>query len=184
MTSHPRLAWTRLGELLIRRRIELDPRYRNRRAFTAERAVEYRIVNDIELGNRTNYESATIAALEAAYAIPAGSIGRILAGGEIEIPAATPPPPGPAPREDEEIPGVASMLATPGIGPYLAALDAEREQPGWEPANADELRIWLDPRMNDRTRRALVAFRRLVWDQAVRSRDSNASLWRSKCASL
>ena len=57
MASHPRAAWVRLGELLVRRRIELDPRYRNRRTFTSERGVEYRIVNDIELGRRDNYEA-------------------------------------------------------------------------------------------------------------------------------
>ena len=84
MASHPGPAWTRLGELLMRRRVELDPRYRNRRIFTAERAVEYRIVNDIELGRRQNYEPGTIAALEAAYAVTAGSIGRALEGGNLE----------------------------------------------------------------------------------------------------
>ena len=52
MPSYPRSAWESLGELLVRRRIELDSRYRNRRTFTSERAVEYRIVNDIELGRR------------------------------------------------------------------------------------------------------------------------------------
>jgi len=84
MASHPGPAWTRLGELLMRRRVELDPRYRNRRIFTAERAVEYRIVNDIELGRRQNYEPGTIAVLEAAYAVTAGSIGRALEGGDLE----------------------------------------------------------------------------------------------------
>lgn len=84
MASHPRAAWVRLGELLVRRRIELDPRYRNRRAFTSERAVEYRIVNDAELGKRDNYEPGTIAALEVAYALAPGSIGRALDGGELE----------------------------------------------------------------------------------------------------
>lgn len=86
MPSHPRSAWTRLGELLRRRRIELDSRYRNRRTFEAERAAGlYRIINDIELGRRDNYEPGTIAALEAAYDLVPGVIGHALAGGELEV---------------------------------------------------------------------------------------------------
>jgi len=88
MPSHPRSAWERLGELLVRRRIELDPRYRNRRTFEAERAPDlYRIINSIELGRRDNYEPGTIAALEAAYDIAPGAIGRALDGGELEVQA-------------------------------------------------------------------------------------------------
>lgn len=68
----------------MRRRIELDPRYRNRRLFTAERSVEYRIVNDIEKGRRDNFEPQTIAALEAAYDLAPGSIGRAYQGGELQ----------------------------------------------------------------------------------------------------
>lgn len=84
MPSYPRSAWERLGELLVRRRIELDSRYRNRRTFTSERAVEYRIVNDIELGRRDNYEPATLAGLEVAYELAAGAIERTLAGDGLE----------------------------------------------------------------------------------------------------
>jgi hypothetical protein len=86
MLSHTGPDWIRLGEFLIRRRIDLDPRYRNRRIFVAERAPDrYRIVNAIELGRRDNYEPATIAALEAAYGLAPGAIDRALAGGELEV---------------------------------------------------------------------------------------------------
>ena len=85
MPSHPRSAWTRLGELLRRRRIELDLRYRNRRTFEADRAPGlYRIINAIETGERDNYEPGTIAALEVAYDLVPGSIDRALDGGELE----------------------------------------------------------------------------------------------------
>jgi hypothetical protein len=76
--------WTRLGELLVRRRIELDPRYVNRQLFSNERGVHYRTVSDIERHRRDNYEAVTIAAIEVAYALTPGSIGRVLAGGELE----------------------------------------------------------------------------------------------------
>ena len=119
-------AWTRLGELLMRRRIELDPRYRNRRAFTADRAVEYRIVNDIELGRRENYEPGTIAALEAAYAVTPGSFGRVLEGGELE-PQRTPlrivpPLPGDVPRPRRQ--GLAfDAPVRRALRPYLAVIE-------------------------------------------------------------
>jgi hypothetical protein len=78
MPTYPPSAWERLGAALIRRRIELDSRYRNRRTFADERHADYRIVNDIELGRRDNYEPATVAALELAYDLPSGAIGRFL----------------------------------------------------------------------------------------------------------
>lgn len=99
--------WTGLGEMLVRRRIELDPRYSNRQTFADERGVSYRIVSDIERGRRGNYEPATIAALEVAYGLAAGSIGRALAGGGLD----TLPQPAPAPRS------VRPVLVTEGDGP-------------------------------------------------------------------
>ena len=85
MPSHPRSAWVRLGELLVRRRIELDPRYSNRRIFTDERIPgKYRIINTLERGQRDTYETGTIAAIEAAYDLAPGAIGRFLDGGELE----------------------------------------------------------------------------------------------------
>jgi len=94
MPSYPHSAWGRLGELLVRRRIELDPRYSNRRIFTDERIPgRYRIVNALERGQRDNYEAGTLAAIESAYHLDPGAIARFLAGGELE---SGPPPTEPA----------------------------------------------------------------------------------------
>jgi hypothetical protein len=175
MASHPRPAWTRLGELLMRRRIDLDPRYRNRRLFTAERAVEYRIVNDIELGNRDNYEPGTIAALEGAYAVAPGSIGRALEGGELEPLGATPADV----RRDRELPIIASLKAAPGIGPYRAAVDAERAGGGFIVRDEEEFRIWADPKLTEDEKRTLVAYGRLEQDKAVRSSQEDTGLMRA-----
>jgi hypothetical protein len=84
--------WKRLGELLVRRRIELDPAYRNRQTFVTARGLNYRTVSDIESGRRDNYGPQTIVALEVAYAVTPGAVRAALAGGDLE------PLPGPAPR--------------------------------------------------------------------------------------
>jgi hypothetical protein len=84
----PEKNWVRLGKLLVRQRIELDPRYVNRQLFANERCIGYRTVGDIERGRRSNYEEATIAAVETAYAVTPGSVAGALAGGEL-----TPLPP-------------------------------------------------------------------------------------------
>lgn len=71
------------------RRIELDPRYRNRTLFVAERAdagpqsSAYRTVFDLERARRTNYEPATLAFVESLYQLVPGCIAEYLAGGEI-----------------------------------------------------------------------------------------------------
>jgi len=96
-------AWVRLGEMLVRRRIALDPRYRNRRTFTAERAPRlYRIINDMELGKRGKFEPATKAAIEAAYDLAPGAIDRAAAGGEL-VPPARPLVPAAVPDAPEVI---------------------------------------------------------------------------------
>jgi hypothetical protein len=76
--------WKRVGEKLTQRRVELDPRYRNRQTFITERGINYRTVSDIERGRRGNYEAATIASVEVAYKVTPGSVGHVLAGGELE----------------------------------------------------------------------------------------------------
>lgn len=80
----PTANWKRLGELLVRRRIELDPRYSNRQLFASERGLNYRTVSDIERGRRDNYEDATVTSVEVAYGVAAGSVARALGGGELE----------------------------------------------------------------------------------------------------
>jgi hypothetical protein len=76
--------WKRLGDLLVRRRIELDPAYANRQKFADAVRVNYRTIADIEKGRRDNYEAATIASVEVAYRLAGGSIARTVAGGSLE----------------------------------------------------------------------------------------------------
>lgn len=100
--------WTRLGALLVRRRVELDRRFRNRSVFSRERDIEYHIVSDIERARRTNFEPQTIALLEHAYKLPMGAIDRVLAGGELE--PAEPLIPEPGPDEDPDSAYIRSAL--------------------------------------------------------------------------
>lgn len=98
-------AWRRLGELLVRRRIELDPRYSNRQVFTRERGINYRTVGDIERGARTNFDSTTIAAVEVAYGLAAGTVTATLAGGDLEPARSLAEPPSRPPLRIAEAPG-------------------------------------------------------------------------------
>jgi hypothetical protein len=98
-------AWQSLGDLLVTRRVQLDPRYANRRTFVAEthsgkESSWYRIVTSIENGDRTNYSRETLAAIEVAYQLIPGSIQRTIDSGALE-PAhalASAGQPGDAPR--------------------------------------------------------------------------------------
>ena len=99
--------WQRLGALLIQRRTALDPRYHNRTAFSEATGLNYRVVYDIEEARRANFGTSILAAIEAAYRLEPGAIGRFLAGGELEPQAAFPPLPRPAPpaRRDVDFSG-------------------------------------------------------------------------------
>jgi len=77
--------WERLGALLIQRRTQLSPRFHNRGAFCEAAGLNYRIVYDIEEARRTNFGRSALAAIEAAYRLTPGAIGRFLAGGELEV---------------------------------------------------------------------------------------------------
>lgn len=76
--------WGRLGELLTRRRVELDPRYQNRTLFCEERDVDYRLAYDIEEARRSNFRPATLLAVAAAYAVTPESVTAALQGGSLE----------------------------------------------------------------------------------------------------
>lgn len=76
-------AWKRLGELLIRRRIELDPAYQNRTTFCTERGIDYRLAYDIEEARRTNFRKGTLAGIAAAYGVTLDSLYAALTGGEL-----------------------------------------------------------------------------------------------------
>lgn len=82
-------AWQRLGDLLVTRRVQLDPRYTSRRTFVAEthsgkQDSWYRMITSIENGSRDNYSRETLAAVEVAYQLQPGSLGRALEGGDLE----------------------------------------------------------------------------------------------------
>lgn len=80
MGDQPRLgpAWQHLGDLLIKRRINLDPRYRNRRVFCEEKKIEYRVISDIEGARRSNFSGPMITAIEVAYEIADGAISAVI----------------------------------------------------------------------------------------------------------
>lgn len=81
-------ARVRLGKLLNRRRVDIDPRYHNRRIFAEERGVGYFTVLDIELAKPRSlkFEQSTVANLERAYGLGHGAIDKFLEdGGELAI---------------------------------------------------------------------------------------------------
>ncbi|MEV0382297.1 hypothetical protein [Nonomuraea sp. NPDC050643] len=84
MDTHTHKAWTRLGELLLGRRVELDVRYRNRRTFAAEVGLDYRVLYDIESARRTNFSDTTKRAIEQAYRLKAGNLDQVLQGGDLD----------------------------------------------------------------------------------------------------
>lgn len=106
--SAPPDHWQRLGDVLVNRRVQLDPRYTNRRTFVEEthggkHASWYRVITSIETGARSNYTRETIAAVERAYQMEPGSVKAIIDGGRT------------------------SGLAASGSG-LEAALDARRQE--------------------------------------------------------
>jgi hypothetical protein len=92
MPPADRTAWERLGRLLAERRTQISPRYANRRAFAADREMNWRTLHDVEAAKRDNFTPQTMRAFEAAYLLAPGSLERTLAGGELEP---LPPPPRP-----------------------------------------------------------------------------------------
>lgn len=86
MANGNETAWKKAGDQLRRRRIELG--YGDRQKFVDAHGLKYRIINDLENGNRGNYEPDTLIAAEVAYRLGSGSLRRALEGGELEAPAA------------------------------------------------------------------------------------------------
>lgn len=76
--------WKSLGDLLVTRRVQLHPQYKNRRKFVADttsggsESSWYRLITSIETGNRDNYSRETYAAMEVAYQLKPGSLTRTL----------------------------------------------------------------------------------------------------------
>jgi hypothetical protein len=115
--------WQRLGALLIQRRTQLSPRFHNRGAFCEATGLKYRLIYDIEEARRTNFGSSTLAAIEAAYRLAPGAIGRYLAGGGVReiLPDAAPPAPAPAPP-GEQLPAVLQVRDEAALEPYVRAV--------------------------------------------------------------
>lgn len=144
MDTHTQEAWTRLGEFLLGRRVQLDVRYRNRRAFAADVGLDYRVLYDIESARRTNFSDATKRAIEHAYQIRTGNLDQMLEGGEpdpIDPPSRpepsqtfTPPPPTERLYEDDaeqhlwETPGLSAAERRQLIG-HLQVMRRAREAP-------------------------------------------------------
>ncbi|MEV4178783.1 hypothetical protein, partial [Nonomuraea sp. NPDC049709] len=81
--------WTTLGNLLVARRVQINPVYRNRRRFVADTAGGspdswYRMITSIETGARDNYSRETIAAMEVAYQLEPGSLTRSVRTQQLE----------------------------------------------------------------------------------------------------
>jgi len=72
--------WAHLGEYLIRRRVELNPRYRT--VFARERRFPYKLICEFEKHTRRNFGPATIIATEQIYELGPGFIRRFLNGCE------------------------------------------------------------------------------------------------------
>ena len=108
------------------RRLELDPRYRNRQTFARERGPRlYRVFSDVELGKRSSYKPAALAEIEAAYQLEPGSIGRFLGGGDLDPPQSGGSEPAAAssePAAASSEPAAASSAEAPQIICVLATI--------------------------------------------------------------
>lgn len=82
MTTYGAEAWERLGRLLIAARAALGYGGRKRLKFARDRGVSDRLIADIELARRQNFDGATLAHLEVVYELQPGTITRVLEGGE------------------------------------------------------------------------------------------------------
>lgn len=140
------LAWGRLADALIARRIDL--RYRNRRKFCDERQIDYRLTYDIEAGRRSNYGRATLLDIARAYAVTPESIERTLRGGSLEpLPAPATRAPEP-PAEDEPAepvpPAVATAISTL-VASLTPAIEVEVRRAHMRDRNATGAEIFADP---------------------------------------
>lgn len=95
--SDQRHGWERLAGLLVDRRIQLGPQYRNRLKFAADTGLNERLISDLENARRQRYRVTSLRAVEAAYRWEPGSVQRVLDGGE---PTPMTPPGGFATRSE------------------------------------------------------------------------------------
>lgn len=115
--------WRALGDLLVARRVEIDPRWRNRRLFSEETRGEtsfaswYRLIGAVEGGERDNYSRETLVLFEGAYRLRPGAIRRFIAGGPLEVAAAS---------EAEKPPTVIDIMEPVKIALPEGATEAEQ----------------------------------------------------------
>lgn len=120
--------WQRLGEALQRRRVEIDPRYRNLALFARERSLNERLVADIEHGRRKGYRPGTRHALEISYELDAGRIQRFVAGEVTDLGPRSPVAPqdaGAQPPLRYDDPRIQYVADTPGVSYETARALAE-----------------------------------------------------------
>lgn len=171
------LAWDRLGDALIQRRIDLH--FRNRRAFCDARQIGYRLIFDVEEHRRTNFAKATLLDIARAYLITPESIERTLRGGDLEplpetVTAAPEPPMAPGTAEHASDP--AALAAANAVGSLLSPIEQEvwaeirrarMRDPNPSgavvfPGNAREQRLWDLDLIPERKRAHTIAFLRLM----------------------
>ena len=87
---------SKLGDVLAARRIQISPRYKNRQLFIDERGrgLSASVFIGLETRGRTNFEAATVVALETIYELPAGWLSAALTGNIGPLPGPGTPMPG------------------------------------------------------------------------------------------
>jgi hypothetical protein len=165
MAHQPRVdpAWQRLAHLLIDRRVQLAPRYRNRRVFCDEKNLDYRVVSDIETARRDNFSGPMLTALEVAYDIAEGGIRRAIDTPDLD---ALPERP-----KDRTLTNRAPLDAgrdqadvfIPGYVPY-------EDLPPWEKA------IWSAPQLTVDEREAAIYFLQLLRGELLEEGEAMAAL--------
>lgn len=82
----------RLAEAITHARVGAG--HRTRRDFAGETRISLRVLSDLETARRTNYDAATLAAVEVALGWLPGSCRAVLAGGSPGTAASAPGSPG------------------------------------------------------------------------------------------
>lgn len=78
--SGPPSKWEELGKKLERRRVERDPRYKDRAVFARDTGVNDRMLGDLERARRTVYRDTSLHAVEIAYRLKEDAIRRFVSG--------------------------------------------------------------------------------------------------------
>lgn len=100
--------WKRLGQVVIRRRVEIG--YRTREAFAEKVGLSTKTLGEIERGARTSYDQGTIAVVEQALGWVGGAVRAVLDGAEV------PPSVGPSSVPPYVMPG-GSVAHSTAIAP-------------------------------------------------------------------